>query len=289
MNEFVFGLALAIGVLTAGAAAPRAQSTALPAVHPKARRDYSAILMWHDVVAKKKEVWFDTTVAELDAQFRAIKKAGLTPIRLDQLANHLEKGTPVPPGAVVLTFDDNNLGLYQNLFPLLKKYRWPAAMFVHTDFIGVKTGKDHCTWDQLREMEKSGLVQVYPHTASHPPDLRTVSEKQLRRELVDARRKMEMELGGSRPFFAYSEGHFDDRVARAVWKSGYRIAITEDWGAAEASRNLFVVHRYSMHKRAEQAVRDMRRELLKRKTGRAWLRSSSGSKQARLQGSTTSK
>jgi poly-beta-1,6-N-acetyl-D-glucosamine N-deacetylase len=254
---------------TAVVAAPKPAQAPLPPIHPKARGDYSAILMWHDVVAKKKEVWFDTTVAELDSQFRAIKKAGLTPIRFDRLAHHLEKGTPVPAGAVVLTFDDNNLGLYQNLYPLLKRYRWPGVLFVHTDFVGVKTGKDHCTWEQLREMEKSGLVEVYPHTASHPPDLRKVSEKQLRRELVDARRKMEAELAGSRPFFAYSEGHFDDRVARAVWKHGYRIAITEDWGAAEASRNLFVVHRYSMHKRAEQAVRDMRRELLKRKKASA--------------------
>jgi peptidoglycan/xylan/chitin deacetylase (PgdA/CDA1 family) len=260
---------LAASLVVAGvSAAAKAGLTPLPAVHPKARSDYSAILMWHDVVPKKKEVWFDTTVAELEEQFKAIKKAGLTPIRLDRLADHLERGSPVPPGAVVLTFDDNNLGLYRNLIPLLNKYRWPAALFVHTDFVGVKTGKDHCTWDQLREMEKSGLVEVYPHTASHPPDLRRVSEKQLRRELVDARRKMETELGGSRPFFAYSEGHFDDRVARAVWKSGYRIAITEDWGAAERSRNLFVVNRYSMHKRAEQAVRDMRREMLRRKKTR---------------------
>ena len=265
LSRWMLGVGVAVCLTLAVGAAPQGSPLPLPVVHPKARGDYSALLMWHDVVPKKKEVWFDTTVVELEAQFKAIKKAGLTPIRFDRLADHLEKGTPVPPGSVVLTFDDNNLGLYQNLFPLLKKYRWPAVLFVHTDYVGVKTGKDHCTWGQLREMEKSGLVEVYPHTASHPPDLRKVNDKQLRRELVEARRKMETELGGSRPFFAYSEGHFDDRVARAVWKHGYRIAITEDWGAAERSRNLFVVNRYSMHKRAEQAVRDMRRELLKRK------------------------
>ncbi|MCV4690778.1 polysaccharide deacetylase family protein, partial [Escherichia coli] len=88
---------------------------------------------------------------------------------------HLEQGKPIAPGAVVLTFDDNNEGLYRHLFPILKRYRWPAVFFVHTDYVGKPTSKAHCTWDQLRELEKSGLVKVYPHTASHPADLRELS------------------------------------------------------------------------------------------------------------------
>ena len=233
----------------------------LPPVHPKARGQFSSILMWHDVVARKKEVWFDTTVAELEGQFRSIKQRGLTPITLERLAAHLESGSPVPRGAVVLTFDDNNLGLYRHVFPMLRRYRWPAVLFVHTDYVGVKTGKDHCTWEQLREMERSGLVRVQPHTASHPPDLRKISEKQLARELVYARQVMEKELGGQRAFFAYSEGHYDARVAGAVRKAGYRLGITEDWGAAQRSPNLMMVRRYSMHSRPRQAIDDTARAM----------------------------
>ena len=98
------------------------------------------------------------------------------------------------------------------------------AFFVHTDFVGKRTGKDHCTWEQLPAMERSGLVQACPHTASHPPDLRLVAEKRLQGSLVGARQVMEEELGGKRVYFAYPEGHFDARIARAVWKAGYRWA-----------------------------------------------------------------
>lgn len=233
----------------------------LPTVHPKARNSYSAVLMWHDVVQKRKEVWFDTTTAELEAQFRSIKQAGLTPVTFDQLADHLEKGSPIAPGAVVLTFDDNNLGLYRYLFPLLKRYRWPAMLFVHTDYIGKPTSKEHCTWAQLKEMEQSGLVKVYPHTASHPADLRKLSDKQLDHEMRAPRLLMEKQLGGSRAYVSYSNGFYDERVARAAAKAGYRLGITEDWGAAEQSRNLLMVRRYSMHKRAAQAVRDVARAM----------------------------
>ena len=247
----LIGLGLAAG---SEAAAPE-----LRGVHPRAKGEFSAVLMWHDVVPKKKEVWFDTTVAELEHQFREIKKRGLTPVNLDRLAEHLEKGAAIPKGAVVLTFDDNTIGLYRHLFPLVKRYRWPAVIFAHTGYVGVKTGKDHCTWAQLREMEQSGWVKVYPHTVSHPADMRLLKDAPLRKELVQGRQSMH--LGGSRPYFAYSNGFYDARVARAVQQAGYRLGITEDWGAAQRSRNLMMVRRYSMHKRAEQAIQDVARAL----------------------------
>lgn len=246
-------------LLPASAAAPP-----LPGVHPKARRDFTAILMWHDVVAKEKEVWFDVTVRELEAQFGEIKCSGLTPVTLDALANHLENGKPITRGAVVLTFDDNNLGLYRHLYPLLRRYRWPAVLFVHTAYVGKPTGKPHCTWEQLREMERSGLVKVYPHTHSHPEDLRKLPDAQLTKELVLSRRSVEKHLGGTRPYLSYSNGFYNDRVARAAAKAGYRLAITEDWGAAQRSRNLLMLQRYSMHKRASQAIRDTARAMRSR-------------------------
>jgi len=248
-------LALAVAALAGG----RGPSPTLPAIHPGARSSFSAILMWHDVVADEKLVWFDITVKELEAQFREMERAKLKPVTLDVLADHLEKGTPIPPRAVVLTFDDNNLGLYEFLYPMLQRRRWPAVFFVHTDYVGVRTGKDHCTWGQLREMERSGLVRCYPHTASHPADLRKLPAARLTRELVEARRKMEKELGGSRPYFAYPEGHFDTRIAGEVLRAGYRLAITEEWGAAQRSPNRMMVNRYSMHRRAKQAIRDVAR------------------------------
>jgi biofilm PGA synthesis lipoprotein PgaB len=232
-----------------------AAAAALPPIHPKARGSATGILMWHDIVPGKKLVWFDTTVAELKAQFAEIRRLGLTPISLERLAAHLERGEAVPKKAVVLTFDDNNLGLSQHVFPLLKRYRWPAVFFVHTGYVGVTTGKPHNTWDQLREMERSGLVKAYPHTDTHPEDMRKLTDARIARELTRSRQKMERELGGPRVYFTYPDGHFDARVAAGVFKAGYRLAITEDRGLAEASPNLMMVHRYSMHRRPGEVLK----------------------------------
>lgn len=229
----------------------------LPQVNAKARRDYVDVLMWHDVVPSRKEVWFDTTVAELKSQFAEIKRLKCSVISLDTLYRHLKSGDPVPPRPVVLTFDDNNRGLYQFAFPLLKQYHYPATLFVHTNYIGVTTSKPHCDWKMLMEMQGSGLISIQGHSCSHPADMRLLPAAEIDKELIDSKGLIEKHTGRPVIAFAYTEGHFDDALARAVARDGYKLAFTEDWGSAGASRNLLMVHRYSIHKRFQQALSDL--------------------------------
>lgn len=231
----------------------------LPSVHPKSRSQYVAVLMWHDVILSKKEVWFDTTVNELKSQFASIKRRKFNVISMQTLKQHLIDGTPLPSRPLVLTFDDNNLGLYQNAFPLLKQYKYTASFFAHTNYIGVTTSKKHCDWKQLIEMQKSGLVTVEGHTCSHPADLRKLPDEEVDKELRDSKAVIEKHTGRPVIAFAYPEGKFDDHVAKMVADSGYKLAFTEDWGSAGASKNLMLIHRYSIHKRFAQALNDVER------------------------------
>lgn len=229
----------------------------LPTVNPKVRGQYVAVLMWHDVVPSHKEVWFDTTVAELKSQFEAIKRYRCHVIPMDTLIQSLKQGTPLPSRPVVLTFDDNNQGLYDNAFPLLKQYHYPATFFVHTNYIGVTTSKAHCDWPTLLKMQQSGLVRVQGHSCSHPADMRLLPDSENRKELTDSKALIEKHMGKPCNAFSYPEGHFNDHVASLVAAAGYQVAFTEDWGSASASRNLFLVHRYSIHKRFAQSLKDV--------------------------------
>lgn len=231
----------------------------LPPIHPKARRPYVAILMWHDVVPGKKQVWFDTTVKELTAQFQEIQRRHFNVVDLPTLYRHLAEGTHLPPRPLVLTFDDNNRGLYEYAFPLLKRFHFPAALFVHTDYVGVRTVKEHCTWAQLREMQASGLVNVESLTRSHPADLRKLPDATVQREFSGSKATLEKQLGRPVLACAYPEGHYDERVARIAYACGYKMGVMEDWGNAGASQSLLLVHRYSIHVRFRQALNDVAR------------------------------
>ncbi|HEY3268849.1 MAG TPA: polysaccharide deacetylase family protein [Armatimonadota bacterium] len=185
-----------------------------------------AVLMYHDVVPRK-QVWFDVTNREFEAQMASLKEAGANVAKLEDVVAHFRDGTPLPPKTVVLTFDDNTVGIYENAFPIMRKYGFPSTQFVHTAYVGVQTEKGHCSWDQLKEMEDSGLVDVESHTVNHPPDIRILSDDEARAELVDSKAAIEEHLGHPVRFLAYTEGNADERIAAMVKEAGYEAAFNE--------------------------------------------------------------
>jgi biofilm PGA synthesis lipoprotein PgaB len=240
------------------AAAPRA-GAALPAVAANANAPYTAVLVWHDVARGGKDVWFDTTLDTLRTQFAAIAHGGFHVVTMAALRDHLERGAPLPGKPLVLTFDDNGSGIYENAFPLLRQYRFHATLFVHTNYVGRTTSKRHNTWDQLREMQRSGLVDVQSLTANHPEDLRALSDADIAHEFKLSKFSLEHRLGRPVYAFAYPYDNYDERVARIARRQGYALGFTEDWGNAGDSASTLLVHRYSILTRFDQALADVAR------------------------------
>ncbi|CCW34147.1 predicted xylanase/chitin deacetylase [Chthonomonas calidirosea] len=229
----------------------------LPKPVPGAAKQFAAVLVWHDIVPKTKQVWFDTTLSTFRRQLELIHRGGFHVITLRQLYDHLTKGTPLPPKPIALTFDDNNQGIYYYAFPLLRRYGYPATLFVHTGYVGVTTDKRHNTWDMLRTMVQSGLIDVQSLTQSHPENILLLSDKQIVKELVNSRRSIELHLGIPVYAFVYPCDKHDLRVAEDVYRTGYEIAFTEDRGNACASPNLYLVHRYAAILCFDQALSDV--------------------------------
>ncbi len=67
-------------------------------------------------------------------------------ISLDRLCEYLRSGMSPSRDCVALTFDDGYRDNYENAFPILKKYRVPATIFMTTGFVGGKRG---FWWDRL--------------------------------------------------------------------------------------------------------------------------------------------
>lgn len=84
-------------------------------------------------------------------------------------------------------------------------------------------------WEQVLEMEKSGLVSYGAHTMHHPV-LAYLSDKQeLRQEIMECRQVLEERLGHPIRTFAYPIGkqqHIGDEVVTMVKEAGYQWAVT---------------------------------------------------------------
>jgi peptidoglycan/xylan/chitin deacetylase (PgdA/CDA1 family) len=183
--------------------------------------------MYHDILPQK-QVFFDVTPEELEAHFQQLQKEGVTPVSPDWLLAHLRTGVPLPAKPVLLSFDDGYGGHYEYVYPLLKKYNFPAIFSVYVKKMEGKTARSSLTWEQLQEMATSPLVTIASHSVNHPRDLRQLSEEELSSEVIDSKRILQERLGIPINYFTYPEGKLDERVRARVIAAGYQMAFSMD-------------------------------------------------------------
>jgi peptidoglycan/xylan/chitin deacetylase (PgdA/CDA1 family) len=243
------------------------QTSAEPNIQPyydisiKSQDRRIPVIMYHDVVPERtaRSQWFDCSAAEFEEQMQKIAAEGYTPISITDLYLHLTAGKEVPERSIVLTFDDNYQGFYENAWPILKKYSFPAAMFVHTGFVGNSTG-DHpkMTYDTLRELVKDPLFTVGSHTITHPDDLSQLASFEQERELSESKAELEQQLGLTVDFLAYPNGKSNEATQELSRAAGYKMSFSIDNGLAEESPSIMCVSRY-IHTRLEKALEDRER------------------------------
>ena len=227
-----------------------------PQISDRARAAKIPIIMYHDITATKDVSW-DVTPDELERHFQALQEGGYTPISMDQMVNHLRTGSQLPEKPVLLTFDDNYIGQYQYAFPLLKKYNYPAVWSVHTRFVGTGGKKPKATWDQLREMSKSGLITVASHTVNHL-NLKDLSDREIEKEVTESKKVLEKELGIAIDYFTYPEGDFTERAREKIKNAGYKGALTMSLDSslersANESEDLITIMRFGQS-RFDEAI-----------------------------------
>tara|TARA_R110001583_G_scaffold38515_2_gene124482 strand:- start:8116 stop:8853 length:738 start_codon:yes stop_codon:yes gene_type:complete len=125
---------------------------------------------------------------------------------------------------VSFTFDDGVENIYTHVLPLMKRYRFPAHLFLTTSTIGknnkwpTQPSGSPCfqmlTWDQIGELAQAGM-KVEAHTDTHPW-LTRLKDKGIIEECETANVKIEQYIGAKPEFFAYPYGDYDNRVSKLV-------------------------------------------------------------------------
>lgn len=104
--------------------------------------------------------------------FAWLQQEGWHPIRLQDVWLARQQKKSLPAKSVLLTFDDGALSSYTRVFPLLKQYNFPAVFAIPTSWINGNTkdayeayGQNNLmNWDQMREMQQSGLAEFVSHS-----------------------------------------------------------------------------------------------------------------------------
>jgi len=238
---------------------PTATSTPLPTSDGVVRTLRVPILMYHHVssVPPNADVYrrdLSVSPEQFDQQLRYLRAHGYHSVSLRDLLYALNRGWPLPPNPIVLTFDDGYADAYNNAFPLLRKYGFTATFFVLTAFAD-ENRPGYLTWTQIARMSRAGM-EIGSHSKDHP-DLRRRGRDFLVWQILGSKQSIEAHTSQMVYAFSYPSGQYDAGVEEILKEAGFLVAVTTAQGTVQRSDRLLRLSRvrvrgsYTVHKLAE--------------------------------------
>lgn len=173
---------------------------------------------------------------DFEKQLRFLDKNGYRTITMDELKSFMTGREEMPGNCVAITFDDGDRSVYRYAYPLLKKYDMKGTLFIVTSRVGQSWNSlNISSWEELREMEESGVIDIESHTHDMHSKLRegdiphpvfTVSG-----ETMDKMRKEKIfnDLRRSRVSLKFQLGIKTNFLA---WPYGFGTAVSDSLAAA---------------------------------------------------------
>ena len=122
-----------------------------------------AVLEYHHIDPEASD--YTITPDAFKSHIDALQTNGYHIISMKQFIDFMDGRGAVPPGAVLLTFDDGYESFYQYAYPILKERGLTATNFLIVSAVGTRTedGTAFMSWDQIEQMKADGFG-FYSHT-----------------------------------------------------------------------------------------------------------------------------
>jgi len=185
-----------------------------------------------------------------EEQLKYLRDNNYTVIPLQRLVDWYQKKGPAPaPKSVVIVEDDAHKSVFTDMLPLARKYKVPVTIFVYPS--AISNAKYAMTWDQLRELKRSGLFDFQSHTYWHPnfkQERKRLNpadfDKLVSSQLLKAKDKIAKELGVTVNLLAWPFGIYDDDLVRKAAAAGYTGTFTIERRHATSAENVMKLPRY---------------------------------------------
>lgn len=209
------------------------------------------ILLYHRFGPSVADSMTVTTLV-FRSHLQYIRDKGFKVIPLKQLIDYYQGKGPKPlPGSVVIVADDAHKSVYTEMLPLVKEYRIPVTLFVYPSTIS--NASYAMTWDQLRELRKTGFFDIQGHTFWHPNFKKEKNrlsaaeyEKFVDMQLRKSGERLKRELTAKVDMLAWPFGIYDDDLIKKAADAGYRAAFTIERRRAVSTDHIMKIPRYLM-------------------------------------------
>ncbi len=204
------------------------------------------IIMYHQVHSGVRNCGdYIIPLSTLQDDFEYFKKNDIQPVSFAMLRDYVEKGTPLPPKPIVITFDDGEKSFLTKVVPLLEEYNYPANVNIIGSLVEMytKNGETNDAYAYLSEndikiLNENPLVEIGCHTHNLHSLTSRRGVSQLYGESDEAysiliNRDLEKfntlftKLKGKAPtIFAYPYGIKNNLCDRIIKNNGFTVTLT---------------------------------------------------------------
>ena len=205
------------------------------------------VIMYHAVIDDSGRLGqYVISPAELESDFSWLQSHGYTAVLSEDLLRYVEDGTPLPEKPVLITFDDGYYNNYRYAFPAAKQYGMKFVLSpigrcadLYTEEPSESQYYAHCTWEMMREMQDSGIVEIGNHTYDlHSSDGSRLGTRRLSTESMETYREMlsedvnlfqkkaEENLGRAPVLFAYPFGAVSEGEPEIIASLGFSVTLS---------------------------------------------------------------
>jgi len=184
------------------------------------------ILLYHHIMYNynPQDALINISPDELTRHLVALKNNGYTSITFDDYYDYTQGIRALPDKPIIISFDDGYLSNYEYGYKILKDLGMKATIFVITSTVGAteNVSYPHFTWEQAKEMEKSGVIDIESHSYSHK-EMGNMDAASIQRELRLSKYLIEENLNKEVTVFAYPYGSFSELTQKLATFAGYKL------------------------------------------------------------------
>lgn len=215
--------------------------------------------MYHSVAENPSAATrrLSVTTSSLEEQIAFLVDRAFTGMTFSDLADAFETGKALPERPVVLTFDDGYADFASAAWPVLRRYGFPATVFVTSGWIADSgpyaagmPPDQMLNRVQVRELAAAG-IEIGAHSHSHP-QLDQLAQAALCEELRVGRVLLEDCIDAPVRALAYPFGYSTPRVRLAARAAGYRCAAAVRNVRATPSDDIFMLPRLTICRSTDQ-------------------------------------
>ena len=174
------------------------------------------------------------------AQMQYLHDQGYVTVSLYDLVYALTLGRPLPPKAVVITFDDGYRDLVEYAVPVMLSYGYSGTVFVITEAMDRGFGA-YLTWPQAESLYAQGW-KIEPHTKTHD-ELPGQSRDFQLYQILGSAQTVQAHIGVMPRFIAYPSGKYDGLTLELDREIGLWGGVTVEFGRTHTLDSVYTLAR----------------------------------------------